>query len=168
MLCQKDPTKGNAAGNYRPITCLPLMWKLLTGMIAEEIYAYLVNIKVLPEEQKGCICRRQIRGTKYQLPIDKTMLTDCKKRHTNLCMAWVDYKKAYGFVPHSWINECMEMFGIVENVRNFLGRSMEHWKLSLTSNGEAFGEIDVKRDVSRDQSFAAFICAEYDTSVIAS
>ena len=29
---------GNAAENYRPITCLPLMWKLLTGMIAEEMY----------------------------------------------------------------------------------------------------------------------------------
>ena len=28
VLCQKDPGKGNAAENYRPITCLPLMWKL--------------------------------------------------------------------------------------------------------------------------------------------
>ena len=32
VLCQKDPTKGNAAESYRPIPCLPLMWKLLTGM----------------------------------------------------------------------------------------------------------------------------------------
>ena len=36
VLCQKDPTKGNAAGNYRPITCLLLTWKLLTRMTAEE------------------------------------------------------------------------------------------------------------------------------------
>ena len=41
ILCQKDPAKGNAVENYRPITCLPLMWKLLTGMIAEEMYTYL-------------------------------------------------------------------------------------------------------------------------------
>ena len=34
-------------------------------------------------------------------------------------MAWVDYKKAYDFVPHSWVNECMEIFGIAENVRDF-------------------------------------------------
>ena len=108
MLCQKDPTKGNAAGNYRPITCLPLMWKLLTGMIAEETYDYLENMKLLPEEQKGC--RRKSRGTKDKLLIDKTVLKDCKKRHTNLCMAWIDYKKAYDLVPHSWINECMEIF----------------------------------------------------------
>ena len=41
MLCQKDPRNGNTADNYRPITCLPLMWKLLTGVIAEEMYNYL-------------------------------------------------------------------------------------------------------------------------------
>ena len=91
VLCQKDPTKGNAAGNYRPITCLPLMWKLFTGMIAEETYDYLEKMKLLPEEQKGC--RRQRRATKDQLIIDKTVLKDCKKRQANLFIAWIDCKK---------------------------------------------------------------------------
>ena len=122
ILCQKDPAKGNAVENYRPITCLPLMWKLLAGMIAEEMYTYLHRENLLPEEQKGC--RRGSRGTKDQLLIDKTVLRDCRRRQTNLAMAWIDYKKAYDFVPHSWISECMEMFGIAENVRNFLLRSM--------------------------------------------
>ena len=52
VLCQKDPGKGNAVENYRPITCLPLMWKLLTGIIAEELYTYLERENLLPEEQK--------------------------------------------------------------------------------------------------------------------
>ena len=52
-LLQKDKSKGNVASNYRPITCLPLMWKLLTGVIADQIYAYLDQKKLLPEEQKG-------------------------------------------------------------------------------------------------------------------
>ena len=38
VLCQKDPQKGNTADNCRPITCLPLICKLLTGVIVEEIY----------------------------------------------------------------------------------------------------------------------------------
>ena len=33
-------------------------------------------------------------------------------------MAWIDYRKAYDLVPRSWVNECMEMFGIAENLRN--------------------------------------------------
>ena len=30
-LLQKDKSKRNVSSNYRPITCLSLMWKLLTG-----------------------------------------------------------------------------------------------------------------------------------------
>ena len=124
-------------------------------LIAEETYAYLDNMKLVPEEQKGC--RRQSRGAKDQLLIDKTVLKDCKKKHTNLCMAWMDYKKAFALVLHSWINECMEIFGIAENVRNFLRRSMEHWKLWLTSNGEVLGEVDVKRGIFQGDSLSPLL-----------
>ena len=30
-------------------------------------------------------------------------------------MAWIDYKKVYDFVPHSWILECLDM---LDNVRS--------------------------------------------------
>ena len=36
----------------------------------------------------------------------------------NLAMTWVDYKKAYDMVPHSWILEVIEMMGVARNVRN--------------------------------------------------
>ncbi|XP_047488218.1 uncharacterized protein LOC125038695 [Penaeus chinensis] len=155
VLCQKDPKKGNAVENYRPITCLPLMWKLMTGIIADQMYDYLEKEHLLPDEQKGC--RRKSRGTKDQLLIDKTILKDCRKRHTNLAMAWIDYKKAYDFVPHSWISECMEMFGIAGNVREFLQRSMVQWKLSLTSNGEELGDVDVKRGIFQGDSLSPLL-----------
>ena len=65
VLCQKVSSKGNAVNNYRPISCLPLIWKLMTGTIAESIYNFLdVNDK-LPVEQKGC--RKKSRGTKDQI-----------------------------------------------------------------------------------------------------
>ena len=54
VLIQKDKSKGNVASNYRPITCLPLVWKLMTGILAEEIYGFLSTEIGLPEEQKGC------------------------------------------------------------------------------------------------------------------
>ena len=63
VLCQKNPSKRNAVDNYRPISCLPLMWKLMTGTIAESIYNFFdVNDK-LTVEQKGCW--KKSRGTKY-------------------------------------------------------------------------------------------------------
>ena len=35
---QKDPSKGTAPNNYTPITCLPIMWKILKAQLKEEIY----------------------------------------------------------------------------------------------------------------------------------
>ena len=40
------------ASGYRPVTCLSLMWKLLIGVIADQIYAHLDQEKLLPEEQE--------------------------------------------------------------------------------------------------------------------
>ena len=51
-LVQEDKEKVKAVRNYRPITCLPLVWKLLTGLFAEEIYGFLNANLLLPQEQK--------------------------------------------------------------------------------------------------------------------
>ena len=44
-LIQKDPSEGTAPNNYRPITCLRIMWKILTAQIREKIYYSLTNRK---------------------------------------------------------------------------------------------------------------------------
>ena len=63
---------------------------------------------------------------------------------------FIDYKKAYDLVPHIWVNERMEMFGIAENLKTFLQKRMQQWRLSLTANGEDLGEVNVKRRHSRE------------------
>ena len=41
VLIPKEPVKGNIPSNFRPITCLPIMWKLLTSMISDQINRHL-------------------------------------------------------------------------------------------------------------------------------
>ena len=72
VLCQRDSAKGSAVDNYKPISCLPLMWKLMTGMLAEKMYSHLERENVLPSEQKRC--RKGSCIIKSQLFIDKTVL----------------------------------------------------------------------------------------------
>ena len=50
ILIQKGKEKGKAASNYRPITCLSLVWKLLIGVISEEVYGFLDANLLLPQE----------------------------------------------------------------------------------------------------------------------
>ena len=71
-LIMKDKRKANVASNYRPITCLRLIWKLLTGIIADGMYSFLESRDLLPHEQKGC--RKKSRGTHDQLFIDKMLM----------------------------------------------------------------------------------------------
>ena len=101
-LFQKDKSKGNVESNYRSITCLPLIWKLLAGVIVDQIYAHLDQEKLLPEEQKGC--RKGSRETNDLLYNDRAVIKKVKSRNKNLGMAWIDYQKAYDMVPHSWIS----------------------------------------------------------------
>ena len=98
-LFLKDNSKGNLASNYRTITSLSLMWKLLKDVVPDQIYAYLDQEKLLPEEQRGC--RKGFRGTNDLFYIDRAEIKEVKSRNKNLTMAWIDYKKAYDMVPHS-------------------------------------------------------------------
>ena len=116
VLIQKDKDKGTAANIYRPITCLPLTWKLLTSIIADEIYEYLDSEMILPEEQKGC--RRKAIGTHDLLFIDNIILKEVKTRQKNLATAWVDYKKAFDLIPHSWILECLLRHSKIQNLKD--------------------------------------------------
>ena len=82
VLIQKDAMKGTQAVNYRPITCLPIMWKLLAGIMGEKLYQHLERNVMLADEQKGC--RKRLRGAKDQLLVDKAILKNCRRRMTNL------------------------------------------------------------------------------------
>ena len=124
------------------------MWKLLTGAIADQIYARLDQEKLLPEEQKGC--RKGSRGTNDLLCIDRAVIKEVKSRNNNLAMAWIDYKKAYDIVPHSLIIECLDLFGVAENIKSLLVNSVEKWKVMLCSANSELGQVEIKRGIFRE------------------
>ena len=63
--------------------------------------------------------------------IDRVVIKEVKSRNKNLTMAWIDYKKAYDMVPHSWIIECLDLLEVAENIKSLLVNSMEKWKVML-------------------------------------
>ena len=71
-----------------------------------------------------------------RLLIDKTLLRKAKVQKRNLAMGWIDYRKAYDMVPHSWIIEMLSLVKVAGNVKDLLCGSMVNWKTQLTSNGE--------------------------------
>ena len=105
IILMKNKKAGAIPSNYRPIICLYTTFKLMTAIIANAIQNHLYNF--IPEEQKGN--RRNSQGTKDQLLIDKMILRNTRRRKTNLHVAWIDYKKAFDSLPHSWVAKCLEI-----------------------------------------------------------
>ena len=155
ILVMKDPNKGPAVGNYRPIACLNLLWKALTGLFSEKVYEYLSSKNLLPVEQKGC--RKGCLGTKDQLAIDKCVIKNSKRRKTNLSMAWIDYKKAYDMVPHSWIIKTLKMVGVADNIIDFMSMSMINWKTNLFSANQSLGSVNIRRGIFQGDSFSPLL-----------
>ena len=84
ILIQKDPRKGIAPNKYRPIMCLPILWKILMVQI-KEIYNSLISRRLLPEEQKGS--HKGTRETRELLYIDQHIFKESKNE---------TYKSSYG------------------------------------------------------------------------
>ena len=98
-LIQKGPLKITDRNNWTLITCLPMMWKILTAQLREEINNLLKSHGLFPEEQKEC--RKVSRGSGELLYIVIHLLNESKTRRGNLTMAWIDDKKAYDVVTQN-------------------------------------------------------------------
>ena len=75
--------------SYRATTCLPLMWNLLKGIVADKIYNHREETNLLKEELKGY--SRNSRGTKDQLLIYKAVMKNYRRRKVGLRLVWIDY-----------------------------------------------------------------------------
>ena len=155
VLIQKDKGKGTVSSNYRPITCLPIVWKLLTSLIADDIYHHLETKSLLPQEQRGC--RKRTKGTRDLLFIDKMILKEVKNRKKSLAMCWIDYRKAYDLISHSWILECLMCFGISEEICNLLEKSMKSWCVELTCGENVLGQVNIRRGIFQGDSLSPLL-----------
>jgi len=65
------------------------------------------------------------------LLIDKMVMKNCRRRHTNLNMAWIDYKKAYDMLLPSWILESLMLVGFGDSIKRLLRYSMDIGQLEV-------------------------------------
>ncbi|CAK1582734.1 unnamed protein product [Parnassius mnemosyne] len=99
-----DPNK------YRPITCLPSIYKTLTSTLSARITRHLDSNQVMSRAQNEC--RGGGRGTKEPLLIDAVIGKVVKRNRQNLSAAWIDYKKAFDSVPHTWPKRVLEVYKV--------------------------------------------------------
>lgn len=121
--------------NWRPIACLPTVYKILTAAIAEEIREHCSKNNILTDFQRGC--KKGARGCQDQLLLNRGVLDDAHKNSKNLSMAWIDYQKAFDSIPHEWLIKTMNMYKIPAKLVETISKFMKKWKLQMTAYGES-------------------------------
>lgn len=92
------------------------------GILAEKIFmttltqhsSYLRN-KKLPKRFP------KYKGSTHNRP---NGVAELQKKKKKMAMAWIDYRKAYDMVPHSWILETLRSVGIAPNIQCLIQESM--------------------------------------------
>ena len=124
---QKDPQKRTVLNKYRPITCLPMMWKISIAQIEKEVYYSLISRGLFPKEQKGYHKGTIITGV--LLYSDQHTLKENKTRWKNVARMWIDSKNVYNMVPQNWIIDCLKMYQISDKVIKFIEKNGKYWRL---------------------------------------
>ena len=155
LLLRKDEGKPPTPDNFRPITCLPTMGKLFMGVLTNKINTHVRQNNILHYEQKGA--RARCRGAKDHLAVDRAVTNDSRKRHTNLTMAWIDYRKAFDSLPHSWIMKCLSLYKVDASIQDIVRISMQHWSTNLTCGKEKIGDINIKRGIFQGDSLSPLL-----------
>ena len=154
-LIQKVKSKGSIPSNFCPITYLPTIWKLLTSILAKVVYQHLSDNELLFAEQKGC--QKGARGTLDHLCIDKAVLHEVRQCRKNLEIVWIDYRKAYDSVPHSWISFCLHTFGVANNICVFMAHVMMQWRTKLFCRDIFLGAVHIHRGIFQGDSFSPLL-----------
>ena len=115
--------------NYRPITCLNIVYKLWTSCLTFLVSQHCEHHQLIHPAQKGC-CRGQY-GCADHLLLTNSVWRQVRCKNRSLAVAWIDYKKAYDSVPHNWLLECMRLFNFPPVLVACLERLLPLWRTTL-------------------------------------
>ena len=62
-------------------------------------------------------------------------------------MALIENKKAFDMVPQSWIINCLKMYKISDEVKNFTAKTMKTRRVKLTAEGKSLNETKIQRGI---------------------
>ena len=114
VLIPKSP-EARSPEKQRPITCLNIGYKVLTGALTAILRSHAEKVGLLPLEQKAL--RKGSRGCLDALAVDTAVFEEVTREKKDLSVAWVDFKKAYDRVPHKWIRRCLRVMKAPKVVR---------------------------------------------------
>ena len=110
------------------------MHKVFTAITSEFIMDHCTTNNIVTEEQAaGKIGSWRCTD---QLLINKIVYKEVTKNKSNLTTAWLDYRKAFDSVPHSWIIESLQLAKVPDKIIDVIKMLMSRWRTKLYLYGD--------------------------------
>jgi len=109
--------------NYRPITCLNIIYKMWTRCLTTLMLNHCDGHQILHLAQKGC--SRDQQGCVDHL---HDVWHQVRGKNWFLSVAWIDYRKAFDSVPHNWLLECLQLFQFPSVLQTCLQLLLPLWR----------------------------------------
>ena len=124
------PKEGEwSASNQRPITCLNTLYKWLTSILLIFHNKHVNKYQLLQIDQRGS--KQGCAGTVNNLLIDDSVMRDAVLHHRNLFCFWIDVRKAFDSVSHSWLIKMLEIHRFPRKLVTIFISIMKSWSVYI-------------------------------------
>ena len=122
----------NVAGNYRPISVLPAISKIMEKILYNQLYSYLSKFRLLSDSQFGF---RKFHSTATALlNCTNDWYVNLDRKMFNLVVL-IDLKKAFDTVDHQILLRKLELYGIKGQALSFLNSYLSNRSQKCQING---------------------------------
>ena len=139
-----DPTQ---CGNYRPISSLPILSKVIETVMSQQIKDYIEDCQLLSQHQFGF---RKHTSTSHMLHfvLDKIAQSLDMKKPQYVMLLSIDIKKAFDTVNHSLlIDKLRNRFSFDRNSVQLMQSYLENRKQSMAISGVISDQLRVTKGV---------------------
>ena len=144
--------------NWRPLTLLNTIYKLVSGCVAERIKPHLDTI--IHGDQKGFVSGRYI-GEAIKTTYDIIEWAKVNKKSGILLL--IDFEKAYDSLSFKYIKKCLNFFNFSEYIINWVDILLNNFSAVINHCGNISNKFNISRGARQGDPLASYlfiICIE--------
>ncbi|CAH8429665.1 unnamed protein product [Dicrocoelium dendriticum] len=114
--------------NYRPVTLLPVIAKVMEAVVADALMGYLESYGIIAPKQHGF---RQHRSCTANLLIARDNWTETVDEGTGVDVAFLDFSKAFDRLDHRILLIKLQQYGVGDPLLGWIGNFLSEWQLEF-------------------------------------
>ena len=127
-------TDTHIAKNYRVIALLNMMYKIYTSCINMFLLDQVLHNNIITNGQAEG--KKGTWGKTEQLLMNKSIHKEVKNLQRNLVIVWLDYRKAFDSILHSWLLQTLKLAKVPRIIINAIKNLTKSWYTILSLSSE--------------------------------